>query len=507
MKNSLRKLIAIILTFVLAAVLIPVITPVQTRAASVRIAICGTYTSETYQVDDDIWSCLEELGASVTKVSSSVDVSQYDGLLVPGGIDIDPAMYGESDYACDYTDISFDREQTAIIDKFVNAGKPILGVCRGFELLNVYFGGSLYQDVDGHRSSHTVTSKAGSALYEACGSGFTVSSAHHQAIKALGSGLIDTQWAPDGIIEAAEHVSLPIIGVLWHPEWSGSSGYALLRYFLNMCQKAGPDVVYQNGEWVYINEYGNVDYTFTGLAPNEYGWWRIENGWVNFGYEGFAENEYGIWYLEGGCVQFGVDRVIWGNVGGTYAWWHVSGGAVTFDTTVAPNEYGWWYVRDGQVDFSYTGLAPNNYGWWRIENGMVNFGYEGIVPNEYGWWYVKGGAVQFGADTVAWGNVNGIDAWWHVSGGAVTFDTTLAANEYGWWYINDGQVDFSFTGLVPNDFGWWAVENGRINFDYYGLAANDFGTWYISGGSVDFSYTGTWSDGNTEYNIVGGKVE
>lgn len=202
----------------------------------IRIAICGKNLSETYQTDDEIWDMMETLGAEITKVDSTADPSAFDGLLVPGGLDIHPQLYGEEDYACNYTDIDFDKGQLAVIDKFVTAGKPILGVCRGFQLLNVYFGGTLDQDISGHDVDHEVTSRRGSALYTACGTGVVVSSSHHQAIKDIGNGLTATQWAPDGVIEGAEHDSLPIIGVLWHPEWSGDTGTGLLNYFMfTMC--------------------------------------------------------------------------------------------------------------------------------------------------------------------------------------------------------------------------------------------------------------------------------
>ena len=202
-----------------------------------NLAVCSTYGSG-YQADSSLIYCFRQIGCTVTKISSYADISQYDGLIVAGGIDIDPSFYGETNYACETTNYYYDLEQFAIIQKFVEAGKPILGVCRGCEILNVYFGGSLYQNISGHRGvNHWITSLSGSLMDSICGSGFDGYSEHHQAIKTLGSGLIATQWASDGVIEAFEHESLPIIATMWHPEWTYNwQADEILYYFAyEMC--------------------------------------------------------------------------------------------------------------------------------------------------------------------------------------------------------------------------------------------------------------------------------
>ena len=218
------------------------------------------------------------------------------------------------------------------------------------------------------------------------------------------------------------------------------------------------DIVYDSNsdKWVYtIN--GVPDYSYTGVAENRLGWWRVEKGVVNFNYNGVAENE-----------------------------------------------NGWWYIRGGKVNFGYTGVAENENGWWRIEGGKVNFNYNGVAQNENGWWYIRGGKVNFGYTGVA-ENENG---WWRIEGGKVNFNYNgVAQNENGWWYIRGGKVNFGYTGVAENENGWWRIEWGKVNFNFNGIAENENGWWYIRGGKVDFSYTGWTTASGKRYYVHGGKVQ
>ena len=149
------------------------------------------------------------------------------GLLLPGGGDVDPARFGQPDRGSRDIDRDLDRAQFAVLDAFVRAGRPVLGICRGHQVLNVYFGGSLIQDLPtardhmarGHADSlHPVAIRPGSLLARLYGPEAVVNSAHHQGLDAIGAGLTVTAAAPDGTAEAVEHVSLPILGVQFHPE-------------------------------------------------------------------------------------------------------------------------------------------------------------------------------------------------------------------------------------------------------------------------------------------------
>lgn len=132
-----------------------------------------------------------------------------------------------------------------------------------------------------------------------------------------------------------------------------------------------PTVAEGSDGWYYFDGSHRINYGYTGIANNDYGWWRIENGKVNFSANSVYQNEFGWWKVEGGAVNFAYNGV-------------------------AQNDYGWWKITNGAVEFNYTGLAQNEYGWWYIENGAVNFNYSGIVRNQYGKWLVQNGGVNFG---------------------------------------------------------------------------------------------------------------
>ena len=148
---------------------------------------------------------------------------RYDGLILAGGGDLDPALYGEKINGSKEIDKKRDVAELALCEKFVKQGKPILGICRGHQLLNVYFGGTLIQHIDSHVSNdsavyHEVEAAEGSIMYKLFGKSVTVNSIHHQAVGLPGEGFSITQRSPDGIIEAIEHDSLPVLAVQWHPE-------------------------------------------------------------------------------------------------------------------------------------------------------------------------------------------------------------------------------------------------------------------------------------------------
>ena len=170
---------------------------------------------------------------------------RYDILLLPGGGDLEPWRYGELNTASRNLEPDRDAWEWLLLDVFVTLKKPVLGVCRGMQSINVYFGGTLLQDIPGHDS---VSDGAGGRkdrlhmihstglLGYVCGETCTVNSAHHQAAARMGKQLNVEQRSSDGIAEGFRHDILPVWGVQWHPERLDTEpGYALFRAFLKLC--------------------------------------------------------------------------------------------------------------------------------------------------------------------------------------------------------------------------------------------------------------------------------
>ena len=195
---------------------------------------------------------LNHLGAEPTaKYLPEVD-TRYDGLLLCGGTDIDPARYGEPLNGSMDIDLKRDEAEFALLKAYLDAGKPIFGICRGHQLINVFFGGSLYQDLpeaashkrqQGKDGVHEVAAVSDSIVGRLYGNTFAVNSAHHQGIKVLGEGLRETAVWKGQYNEAVEHCTYPIFGVQWHPERMcfGNKredtvcGAEILKHFLEMC--------------------------------------------------------------------------------------------------------------------------------------------------------------------------------------------------------------------------------------------------------------------------------
>jgi len=165
-------------------------------------------------------------------------LARLDGLLFTGGGDIAPERYGGQPHERVYdVDLDRDRIELSLVDWTARQGKPFLGICRGFQVVNVALGGSLYEDIlDQHAGAlkhdyfpgyprdqlvHPVQLTPGSRLASILGqTEVQVNSLHHQGVRQVPGVLTTTALAPDGIPEAVELPGHPFgLAVQWHPEW------------------------------------------------------------------------------------------------------------------------------------------------------------------------------------------------------------------------------------------------------------------------------------------------
>lgn len=175
----------------------------------------------------------------VFPISSEESAKQYvesvDAVLLAGGQDVSPLTYGEEPHLkLQDTSLLRDRFEMAVIKEAWAAKKPVLAICRGLQIFNVAFGGTLYQDVSLYpdlriqhvqvstpeTAAHSITIEKDSWLGQLYGTKAKVNSYHHQAIKQLATNLRPVAWSNDGLIEAFEskddqHIT---VGVQWHPE-------------------------------------------------------------------------------------------------------------------------------------------------------------------------------------------------------------------------------------------------------------------------------------------------
>lgn len=183
----------------------------------------------------------------------SMDLSlagDCDGLLLPGGTDVSPARYGQENTASRNIDLDRDRDELQLIDLFLRLERPILGICRGHQILNIALGGTLIQDLpdDSHHQREDKIDRVHKVktlhpfLSDLYGESFVSNSAHHQAVDRLADGLQLTCTGEDGVVEGFIHENGRIIGVQFHPERmsfgklrpDADDGAAIFRAFVKM---------------------------------------------------------------------------------------------------------------------------------------------------------------------------------------------------------------------------------------------------------------------------------
>ena len=179
------------------------------------------------------WVVNRIAAADVTPAELLRRTADADAIVIVGGEDVTPRFYGgTTGYEGETAHFAAaDEGQIALVQRAFALGTPLLGICRGLQIINVALGGTLVQHIDDgiHKnidvpidqilSTHGVTLAADSTLASSLGRvEISVQSAHHQIVDRLGVGLVPAAHAPDGLIEALEHESAPITGVQWHPE-------------------------------------------------------------------------------------------------------------------------------------------------------------------------------------------------------------------------------------------------------------------------------------------------
>lgn len=152
---------------------------------------------------------------------------RLDAIVLPGGADIDPSRYGEAAETDRFPPEPIrDAFELTLLDAALQRELPVLGICRGLQLINIAAGGSLHQDVPPHARfedppdllAHGVTTTPGSILHELYGTQVEVNSLHHQTVDELGAHLQVTAVAEDGTIEGLESTNGRVLAVQWHPE-------------------------------------------------------------------------------------------------------------------------------------------------------------------------------------------------------------------------------------------------------------------------------------------------
>ncbi len=212
------------------------------------------FRRELGEAADRVRELLEARGLEVRIVNAAhpeIDareaVASAAGVVVLGGADIDPAVYGQELQADNlyYVDTAADEFEVGLVRCATEQGKPVFGICRGSQILNVALGGTLIQDLGPglHNAEitgnpwrdHDVEVTEGSLLQRVVGADrITVRTGHHQAVETLGAGLRVAARADDGVIEATEGAEAAgpwMLGVQWHPEEGQGDPIALARFF------------------------------------------------------------------------------------------------------------------------------------------------------------------------------------------------------------------------------------------------------------------------------------
>jgi putative glutamine amidotransferase len=222
----------------------------------------GEYFSEYpwYALRKDYFRSVQNAGGAPVGLPFHVDaipdyVRMMDGLLIAGGEDYPPEFYGEAPMGDKLNLLKGGRSEFdfKILATALEKNIPVLGICAGEQAINIYFGGTLIQDIEtmipgalnhmkpcpSHEPSHLIEIEEGTLLHHCTGAkAYKVNSAHHQAVNRVGKGLIVNARSPDGVIEGIEHPDYKFcLGVEWHPEFEiDAEDRRLMKAFVSAAQ-------------------------------------------------------------------------------------------------------------------------------------------------------------------------------------------------------------------------------------------------------------------------------
>lgn len=182
-------------------------------------------------------------------------IQRIDGLLLPGGKDVDPYFYNEEpSLKLGAIDSNLDRFEIEFLRQAYEKNLPTLGICRGLQIANVFLGGSLYQDLSDYQKltikhnqyktapwqalTHSIKVEQKNLIADSFGDQARVNSFHHQAVKELADELLPVAYSPDGIVEAAIGKNFNFVGVQWHPETLFSEHDDSFKLFVHLVGEA-----------------------------------------------------------------------------------------------------------------------------------------------------------------------------------------------------------------------------------------------------------------------------
>ncbi|MGM0216521.1 gamma-glutamyl-gamma-aminobutyrate hydrolase family protein [Enterococcus sp. AZ109] len=251
-----------------------------------KIMYVGDAEENSFHVLNAFEKVMRDINAQMVISLDPKDIAAADGVLFPGDpVDVDPALYGEPNIACNSLNPERDAKKIVVLKEALKQEKPILAVCHGHQLVTAHFGGKIIQDIKGdeiaiHKVKENPIDQAdlenlnvhesitidGSVMNQVYGKNPVINSAHHQAVSKVPEGFkVTTLWfsknvsederkeiirkidngeeitgSSDVMIEAIEHESLPIISLQWHPEYlhwqpveEAVDGLAIFKHFLS----------------------------------------------------------------------------------------------------------------------------------------------------------------------------------------------------------------------------------------------------------------------------------